>query len=60
VSLVLDAVESRPEVTELVIVDDGSTDSIPDILASRSFTRPAPLVRPPVNRGKGAATCSSP
>jgi glycosyltransferase involved in cell wall biosynthesis len=54
-SLVLDAVEGRPEVIELVIVDDGSTDSTPEILAARSFSKPVKLLRHPVNRGKGAA-----
>jgi len=58
-SFVLDAVEKRPEVAELVIVDDGSNDSTPDILASRSFSRPVKLVRHPVNRGKGAAIRSA-
>jgi glycosyltransferase involved in cell wall biosynthesis len=52
---VLDAVEARPEVSELVVVDDASTDSTPDILAQREFSRPAQVLRHPVNRGKGSA-----
>jgi glycosyltransferase involved in cell wall biosynthesis len=52
---VLDAVEARPEVAELVIVDDGSTDGTEAILSSRRFRRPATVIRHPVNRGKGAA-----
>jgi glycosyltransferase involved in cell wall biosynthesis len=52
---VLDAVEARPEVHELVIVDDGSTDGTSEILANRSFARAAQVIRHPVNRGKGSA-----
>jgi cellulose synthase/poly-beta-1,6-N-acetylglucosamine synthase-like glycosyltransferase len=33
----LDAVEARPEVYELVVVDDGSTDATAEILACRTF-----------------------
>ncbi len=51
----LDAVEARPEVTELVIVDDASTDRTPEILGARAFTKPVRLVRHPENRGKGGA-----
>jgi glycosyltransferase involved in cell wall biosynthesis len=51
----LDAVEARPEVAELVIVDDASTDRTPQILAARTFTRPVRLIRHPANRGKGQA-----
>jgi dolichol-phosphate hexosyltransferase len=51
----LDAVEERPEVSELVIVDDGSTDRTPEILSGRAFKGPVQLIRHERNRGKGAA-----
>jgi glycosyltransferase involved in cell wall biosynthesis len=51
----LDAVEERPEVSELVIVDDGSTDRTPEILSARDFTIPVQVIRHERNRGKGAA-----
>jgi glycosyltransferase involved in cell wall biosynthesis len=51
----LDAVEERPEVSELVIVDDGSTDRTPEILAARDFKVPVQVIRHERNRGKGAA-----
>jgi glycosyltransferase involved in cell wall biosynthesis len=51
----LDAVEERPEVSELVIVDDGSTDRTPEILSGREFTVPVQVIRHERNRGKGAA-----
>jgi dolichol-phosphate hexosyltransferase len=51
----LDAVEERPEVSELVIVDDGSTDSTPTILGGRDFKVRAQVIRHDRNRGKGAA-----
>ena len=51
----LDAVEERPEVSELVIVDDGSTDRTPEILSGRDFTIPVQVIRHERNRGKGAA-----
>ena len=55
----LDAVEERPEVSELVIVDDGSTDATPDILAGREFRVATRLIRHPRNQGKGAAIRSA-
>jgi glycosyltransferase involved in cell wall biosynthesis len=51
----LDAVEERPEVSELVIVDDGSTDGTAEILGKRDFKVPAQVIRHDGNRGKGAA-----
>ncbi len=51
----LDAVEERPEVAELVIVDDGSTDRTPEILSARDFKVTARVIRHERNRGKGAA-----
>jgi glycosyltransferase involved in cell wall biosynthesis len=51
----LDAVEERPEVSELVIVDDGSTDGTPEILSARAFKARAQVIRHERNRGKGAA-----
>jgi dolichol-phosphate hexosyltransferase len=54
-SKLLDAVEARPEVGELVIVDDGSTDATAEILRARSFRVPAQVIRHPSNRGKGSA-----
>src|SRR5689334_23487478 len=50
----LDAVEERPEVSELVIVDDGSTDRTPEILSGRDFKVPVQVIRHERNRGKGA------
>jgi glycosyltransferase involved in cell wall biosynthesis len=51
----LDAVERQPEVSEIVIVDDASSDRTPEILAARDFKLPVQLLRHPANRGKGAA-----
>jgi glycosyltransferase involved in cell wall biosynthesis len=51
----LDAVEARPEVYELVIVDDASTDATAEILAARAFRTPVQIIRHPKNRGKGGA-----
>jgi dolichol-phosphate hexosyltransferase len=52
---VLDAIEARPEVSEIVVVDDGSIDATPDILGGRAFRVPARTIRHDRNRGKGAA-----
>ena len=51
----LQAVDERPEVTEIVIVDDGSTDGTADILRGCTFNHPVQLIRHDRNRGKGAA-----
>lgn len=51
----LDAVEARDEVSELVIVDDCSTDSTPEILAARDFRHPVQIIRHESNQGKGGA-----
>jgi glycosyltransferase involved in cell wall biosynthesis len=51
----LAAVEAQPDVSEVVIVDDGSTDETPELLANRSFALPVKLVRHERNRGKGSA-----
>ena len=47
--------EARDEVTEVVVVDDCSTDRTAEILAARRFRREATIVRHERNRGKGAA-----
>lgn len=54
-SALLDTVEAQPEVYELVIVDDGSTDATAELLASRRFRVRTKLIRHPSNRGKGGA-----
>src|SRR5881392_1901680 len=54
-SRLLDAVEEQPEVSELVVVDDGSDDRTAEILAEREFRLPVQVIRHPENRGKGAA-----
>ncbi len=51
----LAAVDERPEVSEIVIVDDGSTDATGAILARHEFQHRVQLIRHPRNRGKGAA-----
>jgi len=53
---IVDRVLAAPFRTELIIVDDGSTDQTPTILATVSDTVSAvKVLRHPVNRGKGAA-----
>jgi glycosyltransferase involved in cell wall biosynthesis len=47
--------ERYPCKTELVVVDDGSTDATPQILAARDGQPGLRLLRHPRNRGKGAA-----
>lgn len=54
-SALLGAVEARPEVYELVVVDDGSTDATADLLAARRFRVPAQVISHSSNRGKGSA-----
>ncbi len=50
----LDAVLTRPEVGEVLIVDDGSTDGTREVLATFDDPR-VKVILQPVNRGKGAA-----
>lgn len=52
---VLDAVEGRPEVSEIVLVNDGSTDATRQILEARTFSVPAQVIHHERNRGKGNA-----
>ena len=53
---VLDAVEAQEHVvSEVVVVDDASSDATPDILAQRTPAIPTVVVRHDRNRGKGAA-----
>jgi glycosyltransferase involved in cell wall biosynthesis len=52
---VLAAVDARPEVVQIVVVDDGSRDESPNIACSYPFRHPARVIALPGNRGKGAA-----
>jgi glycosyltransferase involved in cell wall biosynthesis len=52
---VLEAVERRPEVSEIVLVNDGSTDGTRQILEQRRFSVPAQVIHHDRNRGKGNA-----
>ena len=52
----LDAVEAQGEiVSEIVIVDDASTDATAQVLAGRTPKIPTTIVRHSKNKGKGAA-----
>ncbi len=50
----VDAVLARPEVGEVLIVDDGSTDGTREVLAGFNDPRVRVILQP-VNQGKGAA-----
>jgi glycosyltransferase involved in cell wall biosynthesis len=52
---VLERVAALPLDTEIVVVDDGSTDDTPAILARWAAERPDTIVVTQPNRGKGAA-----
>ena len=54
VLVIIDRVLASEYVTELVVVDDGSTDGTPDLVASVTDPR-IRLIRQPENLGKGAA-----
>jgi dolichol-phosphate mannosyltransferase len=56
IDAVLDALRGVPVVTQIVVVDDCSTDGTREILARRAEADPAlAVVHHPENRGKGAA-----
>lgn len=52
---VLDAVLAMPDEKELIVVDDGSTDSTPQILEEFRAKQGVIVLRHPRRRGKGAA-----
>ena len=54
ISTLLDQVLAQPEVAEVIIVDDGSTDDTRSVLADLDDPRVQVLLQP-VNMGKGAA-----
>ena len=54
VATLLERVLARPEVAEVIVVDDGSTDKTREILASVSDPR-VMVLHQPMNLGKGAA-----
>jgi glycosyltransferase involved in cell wall biosynthesis len=57
IDTMLERVLARPEVLEVVVVDDGSGDATPERLAAAVAAHPGRVVveRAPVNRGKGAS-----
>jgi len=56
IELILEHVLDRPEVGEVIAVDDGSTDATWEILSRVAERDPrVRIFRQPVNQGKGAA-----
>lgn len=56
IGCVLEAVAGHPDVAEVIVVDDASTDATAEIVAAIAATTPGlRLIRQPQNRGKTAA-----